>query len=228
MKRLLVLFVVIISLIFVSCGPNTVLIVGKVDGPESTINDNYALFKWTGSDSTGVISTYQYRKDSGNWMDCNETQYQWSAIDEGEHSFDIRAKGEKDGEFSNIITWDFEYDLITHTVTLQDIESFGFYTHEKNSGASGGDFYYRTFNGSGQNKFLANNTGQSGIIDMGVIPFSASINPPASGYSIFSVEAFLSHVYISEASSGDYKHVIFKVIGLTNDSITIEYFPTIK
>ena len=63
---------------------------------------------------------------------------------------------------------------------------------------------------------------------MGIIPFDANINPPTSGYSIFSVEAFLSHVYKSEASSGEYKHVILKIIGLTNDSVTIEYFPTIK
>ncbi len=88
--------------------PNVPPTISKMSGPSGVVDGSSQTFKWSASDSDGTIVGYEYRKDSGSWEELTNTQYTWSSITKGEHTFEVRAKDD-DLDYSNIISWSFEY-----------------------------------------------------------------------------------------------------------------------
>ncbi len=89
---------------------NKVPIVNKVSGPSGTITQSSTTFSWTGNDSDGTITKYEYRKDEGSWVsNGTSTSYTWSDYLKGDHIFEVRAQ-DNEGAYSEIIVWSFNYD----------------------------------------------------------------------------------------------------------------------
>jgi uncharacterized repeat protein (TIGR02543 family) len=112
-------------------------------------------------------------------------------------------------------------------LTLNDGNSYDFSTGVM-SNFTGGDFYYLANNHGGQdkNKFLANNVGQRGLIDMGELPGIElkDIPVPSFGYNQFGVPAVVNHKYVSLAQTGEEGHyIIFEVINISDTYCAIEW-----
>jgi hypothetical protein len=97
--------------------PNIPPTIQKVSGPDGEVNEIDQTFQWTGSDSDGSISGYEYRKDGESWTNIADTQYIWNTISEGAHTFETRAKDD-DGAYSEIITWSFTVIIYSGNVDL--------------------------------------------------------------------------------------------------------------
>jgi len=83
--------------------------VTKVSGPSEVVSESSSTFTWTGSDSDGTITKYEYRKDEGSWVsNGTSTSYTWSDYLKGDHKFEVRAQ-DNEGDYSNIISWSFTY-----------------------------------------------------------------------------------------------------------------------
>jgi len=93
--------------------------VTKVSGPSGTISQSSSTFTWTGSDSDGTITKYEYREDVGNggaWTSNGTSKsYTWSGYSAGSHTFEVRAQ-DNEGDYSNIISWSFTYSAGTVVV----------------------------------------------------------------------------------------------------------------
>ncbi|HOI64330.1 MAG TPA: SUMF1/EgtB/PvdO family nonheme iron enzyme [Mesotoga sp.] len=95
---------------------NSIPSVTKVSGPNGEISGNSSTFTWTGSDSDGTITKYEYRKDEGGWVsNGTSTSYTWNGYSEGQHKFEVRAQ-DNEGAYSNIISWSFTYSTGTIVV----------------------------------------------------------------------------------------------------------------
>jgi hypothetical protein len=97
----------VITAIFLKI-PNVPPTISKVSGPTGNVDESSQTFKWSASDSDGMVTGYEYRKDSDSWEELTNTQYTWLSITKGEHTFEVRAKDD-DLDYSNIISWGFEY-----------------------------------------------------------------------------------------------------------------------
>jgi len=95
---------------------NKLPVVTKVSGPSEEVSESSSTFTWTGSDSDGTITKFEYRKDEGNWVsNGTSTSYTWSGYSEGDHKFEVRAQ-DNEGDYSNIISWSFTYSTGTIVV----------------------------------------------------------------------------------------------------------------
>ncbi|HOO34283.1 MAG TPA: pre-peptidase C-terminal domain-containing protein [Thermotogota bacterium] len=115
--------------LFGTVGGNNRPIVQKVSGNEGNINQPVNSFSWTGSDSDGTVSRYEYQKDSGNWTNINNsTSYAWNGFVTGSHTFKVRA-ADNDGSLSEEICWTFNYEQqntgITYRAVFVGIEDYG-------------------------------------------------------------------------------------------------------
>lgn len=91
-----------------------------------------------------------------------------------------------------------------------------------------GDFYFAGFQPAA---FWANNLGQRGLLDLGVIATPIDdVAPPTSGYSSQGVAAIVGHVYVSLAREGfEGEYIVFRVLSIETDgtnvlSYVLEYF----
>ncbi len=83
-------------------------VVTKISGLEGEITTTANTFKWTRY-LGGEIAGYEYRKNSGNWVDHGmNTSYTWTGYSEGPHSFEVRA-GYNKGVYSEATLWSFVY-----------------------------------------------------------------------------------------------------------------------
>ncbi len=99
--------------------------VTKVSGPSEVVSESSSTFTWTGSDSDGTITKYEYRKDGGNWVsNGTSTSYTWSDYSKGDHKFEVRAQ-DNDGEYSNVVKWEFEYSFHEEAPTITWQKFFG-------------------------------------------------------------------------------------------------------
>ncbi|MFH2050491.1 MAG: InlB B-repeat-containing protein, partial [bacterium] len=112
------------------------------------------------------------------------------------------------------------------SVILNFGNSYDFAKGEKGS-YTGGDFYL----GSDGLQFYANNYYQRGVLDLGDIgetPLTEVI-PHDDGYYRFGVNVIQGHTYLSLAREGEEGgYIIFKVISIQTDSVTIEFNFLIK
>lgn len=95
-------------------------VVSKVSGASGTITSGSTSFEWSGYDSDGYISYYEYQKDSGSWVNCGmNTSYTWSGYSEAAHTFRVRAT-DNDSGVSDIIEWSFTYSVptVNHTLSV--------------------------------------------------------------------------------------------------------------
>jgi len=119
------------------------------------------------------------------------------------------------------LRWDITLQrvpLVRDTVTLYDGDSYDFATGERGK-YTGGDLYFS--NG----EFWANNLHQRGLLDLGGsgLPLD-DIVPPQVGYTRFGVKAVIGHTYVALLHEGiEGCFMIFRVIDLTANSVTIEY-----
>ncbi|MEJ2637693.1 MAG: FlgD immunoglobulin-like domain containing protein [Calditrichia bacterium] len=104
-------------------------------------------------------------------------------------------------------------------VVLGDGGSFDFSTVSFGS-YSGGDFYLSGL------KFLANNTGQRGLVDVGdtgTIPLYF-VNIPESGYTRLGVDVVKGHTYVCLAMEGEEGNfAVFRVRGISGGQVEFEY-----
>ncbi|WP_367363439.1 hypothetical protein [Mesotoga sp.] len=97
---------------------NTPPTVTKVSGPDGEVSESSSTFTWTGSDSDGTITKYEYRKDGGSWVsNGTSTSYTWSDYSKGDHKFEVRAQDD-DGKYSNVVTWNFTYSHLPFPYAL--------------------------------------------------------------------------------------------------------------
>ena len=96
-----------------------------------------------GTDSSPTCaSTGQTAKTYDPGTLATDTTYYWRVdVSDGTH--------EVEGDVWSFATG-FEYNFATYTVTLEDGDSYGFYTSEKGK-FTGGDLYYLTVDGHGVN-----------------------------------------------------------------------------
>ncbi len=86
--------------------------VTKVSGPSEVVSETSSTFTWSGSDSDGTITKYEYKKDEGSWVsNGTSTSYTWSGYSEGDHKFEVRAQ-DNDEQYSNVVTWSFSYSAL--------------------------------------------------------------------------------------------------------------------
>ncbi|UCE48055.1 MAG: hypothetical protein JSW47_20960, partial [Phycisphaerales bacterium] len=109
-------------------------------------------------------------------------------------------------------------------VTLRQGDSFHFLSGQRGK-YTGGDFYFGFYKGDA--KFLANNSHQGGLVDIGRIQKTLEhVTPPIQGYNKFGVIAEVGHVYVSRAKEGeDGCYIIFKVTEIKqDDSCKLKYY----
>ncbi len=95
---------------------NSIPSVTKVSGPDGEVSESSSTFTWSGSDSDGTITKYEYREDEGSWVsNGTSTSYTWSDYLKGDHKFEVRAQ-DNEGDYSNIISWSFTYSTGTVVV----------------------------------------------------------------------------------------------------------------
>ncbi|MDI9367306.1 MAG: hypothetical protein QM445_03015 [Thermotogota bacterium] len=81
-------------------------------GPSGDTLDVCITFEWLGYDDDGYVSLYQYRTDGGQWIDYStKTSYTWCGYQEGDHTFEVRAKDDK-GLTSEPILWAFTFSYL--------------------------------------------------------------------------------------------------------------------
>lgn len=103
------LYSAIVTWTFTYETPNQPPVITKVGGLEGSTLEKTNIFGWSGNDPDGSIIKYQYRKDSGSWVNHGmNTSYTWNAYLTGLHTFEVRAQDNK-GAYSNILKWTFEY-----------------------------------------------------------------------------------------------------------------------
>ncbi|MBN1482533.1 T9SS C-terminal target domain-containing protein [candidate division KSB1 bacterium] len=110
--------------------------------------------------------------------------------------------------------------LTPNRITLSEKDSYDFNDNIFGS-VTGGDFYL-----SSSMKFYANNAGQRGLIDLGDIGTLALelVDVPASGYNRFGVEPVVGHTFVSLARQGkEGTFIIFRVIGITDQNVTLDF-----
>jgi len=91
---------------------NSIPSVTKVSGPNGEVSESSSTFTWSGSDSDGTITKYEYKKDEGSWVsNGTSTSYTWSGYSEGPHKFEVRAQ-DNDEQYSNVVTWSFTYSAL--------------------------------------------------------------------------------------------------------------------
>lgn len=109
---LFLLIIIIATLNSTGCTSNPtnqIPIIEKISGPGEMVNDDVQIFRWNGNDIDGTVLGYEYRKDQGNWAVTTNTEYIWNSINEGNHTFEVRAKDD-DSDYSSTIIWYFEYN----------------------------------------------------------------------------------------------------------------------
>lgn len=110
----LVLFLSIAMLVTTSCifrNNQPPVIEKESSGPSGDTLDVCITFEWLGYDDDGYVSLYQYRTDGGQWIDYStKTSYTWCGYQEGDHTFEVRAKDDK-GLTSEPILWAFTFLL---------------------------------------------------------------------------------------------------------------------
>lgn len=103
------LYSAIVTWTFTYETPNQPPVITNVGGLEGSTLEKTNIFGWSGNDPDGSITKYQYRKDSGSWVNHGmNTSYTWNAYLTGLHTFEVRAQDNK-GAYSNILKWTFEY-----------------------------------------------------------------------------------------------------------------------
>ncbi len=113
--KLRAVFLLIITIVVVVFAASCILkenekpIVEKLLGPSGDIYESCSTFTWTGYDPDGTIEKYQYRRNGGSWIDHGtQKSYTWCGYFEGTHTFEVRAKDNKDA-YSETIVWTFTY-----------------------------------------------------------------------------------------------------------------------
>jgi hypothetical protein len=105
-------------------------------------------------------------------------------------------------------------------ITLNDGNSYDFFSERTSGMYSGGDFYLSGL------KFLANNVGQRGVKGLGdisTIPLG-QVDIPKSGYTRFGVPAVVGHTYVSLAQEGEEGgYIVFRVHSISGESVTIDF-----
>lgn len=117
-------------------------------------------------------------------------------------------------------TWDVTTPSQTVTLTSQDSRDFKRGTTKE---FVDGDFYV-TIDSVGAAMFWANNKGQRGLVDLGDVGVAnlSDIKPPRDGYYKFGLPVVAGHAYVSLARE-DGHFVIFRVTGVTDKAVTVEY-----
>lgn len=59
--------------------------------PPATLDNGTARFAWIGSDLDGSVIAYQYKMDSGGWVETVETNRTYHGLANGTHRFEVRA-----------------------------------------------------------------------------------------------------------------------------------------
>jgi len=83
-------------------------VMGREYGPNGKILEPDVTFVWNGSDYDGLVVSYQYRKDGGEWEELFELKdsYTWWNVSGGSHTFEVRAV-DNDGFCSEPVSWFF-------------------------------------------------------------------------------------------------------------------------
>ncbi|MCP4216138.1 MAG: hypothetical protein GY765_15925, partial [bacterium] len=118
---------------------------------------------------------------------------------------------------NNSVTVDYLY--LDMALSLVDGDSYDFSLKKKGK-YSGGDFY---FSGG---KFLANNVGQRGVIDLGNLGRTTlkNVTIPSRGYTRFGVVAITGNTYVVQAGQDEEGNfIVLKVLEVDNEKISIEY-----
>ena len=83
---------------------------------------------------------------------------------------------------------------------------------------TGGDFYFAN------NKFLANNVGQRGVISAGACTSIDSVNSiPTTGYTRFGVPAVAGNCYVALTHNDERNHIVFRADEITSAGASITW-----
>lgn len=83
---------------------------------------------------------------------------------------------------------------------------------------TGGDIYFA------ENKFLANNIGQRGVISVGACPSVDSVfSIPTTGYTRFGVTAISGNCYVALTHNDERNHIVFRADEVSAGTVSITW-----
>ncbi|MFT7006659.1 MAG: hypothetical protein ACJAXJ_001167 [Colwellia sp.] len=211
--------------------PNLVITSPTQTSYQGTLSPDNLIITGTANDSDGSIAGVYYRVNSSEWTllsGLENWQLQVTQLVEGDNLFEFKAIDnallESNDPYAsvNVVAISGTQGTI---LTLNDGDSYDF-SERKLYDHSFGDFYYLSEKFNGIHKFWANNGGQRGVIDLGVLNdlTPSTILLPLSGFQAQGVSIQEQHSYLSLAQEGEEGNVIFfTVLQLSDSSVTIDY-----
>jgi hypothetical protein len=195
-----------------------------------TLSPENLILTGTANDSDGAISSVYYRVNTSEWSllsGLENWQLEVTELVEGDNLFEFKAidnVGKESATPYPTVLVTVSSEILSTQLTLNNGDSYDF-SEKTTYQYSSGDFYYHSNLNNGAHSFLANNIGQRGLVDLGIIDKTPSnIALPLGGYQIFGLPVVEGHSYLSLAQEGEEGNVIFfTVLQLDDTSVIIDY-----
>jgi len=205
---------------------------------QGTLSPDNLIITGTANDTDGSIAGVYYRVNSSEWTllpGLESWQLQVTQLVEGDNLFEFKAIDnallESNAPYAsvNVVAVSGAQGTI---LTLNDGDSYDFSTgvnyqyRSQNSGRGDFNFYSDSVFNPTAVYFYANDLGQRGLIELGVLSDKTPSNIvlPIGGYQTQGISVIEGHSYFSLAQEGEEGNVIFfTVLHLSDYSVTIDY-----
>jgi nuclear transport factor 2 (NTF2) superfamily protein len=205
---------------------------------QGTLSPDNLIITGTANDTDGSIAGVYYRVNSSEWTllpGLESWQLQVTQLVEGDNLFEFKAIDnallESNAPYAsvNVVAVSGAQGTI---LTLNDGDSYDFSTgvnyqyRSQNSGRGDFNFYSDSIFNPTAVYFYANDLGQRGLIELGVLSDKTPSNIvlPIGGYQTQGISVIEGHSYFSLAQEGEEGNVIFfTVLHLSDYSVTIDY-----